>query len=252
MLLIAISAVIIAYNEHNQLSDCLESLDFVDDIVLIDSFSEDKTADIARQFGARIIQQKWLGFGSQKQFAVKQAKHDWVLCLDADERISTELKRSLIDLQLKPDFAYNMPRRNRFMGRWLYHGEGYPDLSLRLFNRQDAQWSDDMVHEKVITKAEVMTLKGDLLHESEQSLHQYLAKQNHYTSLQAQQLYQQNKSVSAGKLLFSPLFRFIRLYVFHRGFLDGLPGLIHILIGCFNSFTKYAKLTALNSNRVKR
>lgn len=241
-----LSAVIIAFNAADQIGPCLESVAFADEIVLVDSGSSDATVEIARGCGARVVRQDWLGFGRQKQFAVAQASHDWVLCLDADERVSPLLRASIEQALQQPGYrAYRMPRRNRFLGRWLAHGEGYPDWSLRLFRRDCARWSEDAVHEKVITDEPVGSLRGDLLHESAEDLAAYLDKQNRYTTLQAQRLYRQGRRAHAGQLLLSPLLRFFRFYVWRLGFLDGVPGLVHILIGCFNSLMKYAKLMAL-------
>lgn len=241
------SVTIIALNAADQIEACLKSAAFADEIVVVDSGSIDGTAEIARKYGARVIQQDWLGFGPQKQFAVEQASHDWVLCLDCDERISERLRVSIDAILREPKFqAYQMPRCNRFMGRWLRHGEGYPDLSLRLFNRKSAHWSEDAVHEKVVTTTAIGKIDGDLLHESAESLASYMDKQNRYTTLQAQTLFQRGKHVSVLQLLFSPLIRFIKFYFLRRGFLDGVPGLVHILIGCFNSFMKYAKLMAIS------
>jgi hypothetical protein len=138
-----------------------------------------------------------------------------------------------------------MARCNRFLGQWLKHGEGYPDWSLRLFDRRHARWSSDTVHEKVLTAQTVVQLSGDLLHDSAESLERYLEKQNRYTSLQAEQLSRSGGTASVWQLLLSPMLRFIKYYVFRLGFLDGLPGLIHVSIGCMNSFNKYAKLIAL-------
>ena len=135
------------------------------------------------------------------------------------------------------------------MGRWLKHGEGYPDISLRLFDKEFAEWSKDPIHEKVFTNEAVGRLIGDLMHHSENGIADYLTKQNHYTTLQAQQLFAKGKRVRVTRMLLSPVFRFIKFYLLRLGFLDGLPGLIHISIGCFNSFTKYAKLIALTTQK---
>ena len=238
-----ISAVIIARDEAHAIADCLQSVSFADEIVLVDSGSQDETPSIAKRFGARVIHQDWLGFGAQKQFAVEQASHDWILSIDADERVSPELRESILQAVTAPQAkAFEMPRCNRFMGRWLRHGEGYPDYNLRLFHRDHARWSEDAVHEHVLAEGPVHRLKGDLLHESEDGIADYLRKQNTYTSLQAQALFDAGKKVGTAKLLMSPLLRFVKFYFFRRGFLDGVPGLVHILIGCFNSFAKYAKL----------
>ena len=242
-----LSAVLITLNAADQLEPCLQSLDFADEIIVVDSGSSDATVELARRYRAKVIHQDWLGFGRQKQFAVSQASHDWVLCVDADERISPSLKQSILQAMTRPvATAFRMPRSNKFMGRFLKHGEGYPDWSTRLFNRRFAQWSNDPVHEKVLCQSAVANLEGDLLHESGEDISLYLQKQNRYTSIQAEQLFERGKQAGIGQLLLSPLFRFLRFYLVKRGFMDGLPGLVHILIGCFNSFCKYAKLMELN------
>jgi len=142
-----------------------------------------------------------------------------------------------------------MARCNRFMGHWLRHGEGYPDWSLRLFDRRHARWSDDPVHEKVLANARPARLSGDLLHESAETLDRYLDKQNRYTTLQAEAMRAAGKHASLVRLVLSPLARFIKFYVIRLGFLDGKAGLVHIAIGCMNSFNKYAKLLALQRTR---
>src|SRR5204863_6627784 len=152
----------------------------------------DDTAEIARNCGALVIEQAWMGFGPQKNFAVAQAANDWVLCLDADECVSPELARAIRSALQHARFgAYEMPRRNRFLGKWLGHGEGYPDWNLRLFHRPYASWSNDQVHEAVLTTAEVGRLEGDLLRGSAEDVATYMTTQNRYTSLHAQALFRQ-------------------------------------------------------------
>ena len=238
-----LSAVLITRNASAVLDSCLDSISFVDEIVVVDSASTDSTVEIAMRRGARVVQKEWLGFGRQKQFAVDQAKHDWVLCLDSDERVSPELAESIrraLESPVSP--VYRMPRRNRFLGRWLSHGEGYPDWSPRLFNRLNARWSDDLVHEKVLYAVTPGTLQGDLMHDSSDDLATYLDRQNRYTTLAARQALEMGKSAGFFHLLLSPVVRFIKFYVLRLGFLDGVPGLLHISIGCMNSYMKYAKL----------
>ena len=243
-----LSAVIIAKNAARQLPECLESLAFCDEILVVDSGSDDGTVALAQSRGARVIEAEWRGFGPQKRYAVEQAAHDWVLCVDADERVSPELRSAIERALAAPaNAAYRFPRCNRFLGRYLRHGEGYPDWSLRLFDRRRARWSDDAVHEKVLTDAEVGTLTGDLLHDSAETLDAYLAKQNRYTTLAAQQAFDAGRRANALQLLLSPLVRFVKFYFFRLGLLDGVPGLIHILIGCGNSFAKYAKMLDLKN-----
>lgn len=247
---IPVSLVVITKNVEPCLEKCLQSSTFVSEIVVVDSGSTDGTVEIAKKYGAKVLRQDWLGFGPQKNFAVNQASFDWVLCLDADEYLSPSLQKRLIELfQQQPEcHAYRFARSNKFLGRFLRHGEGYPDWSLRLFNRQFAQWSSDHVHEKVIGLSEPLRktgqLDGDLMHESGESIHRYLEKQNVYTSIQASEMLKAGYKPSVARILLSPLVRFLKYYVLKFGFLDGVPGLIHILIGCFTVFLKYVKVRA--------
>jgi glycosyltransferase involved in cell wall biosynthesis len=241
-----VSAVLVVKNEQAALESCLSTLSWCNEILVVDSGSTDNTCEIAKAYGARLVFQEWLGYGRQKDFAVRQAANDWVLCIDADERVSPELRTSIETALTSPRYcAYEFARRNRFMGRWLRHGEGYPDWSLRLFDRREAGWSEDSVHERVVSGGKVGRLVGDLLHESAETLHSYLIKQNTYTSLQADILFRNGRRPNILKMLISPTTRFVKFYFFRAGFLDGIPGLIHILIGCINTFLKNAKLLAL-------
>jgi glycosyltransferase involved in cell wall biosynthesis len=238
-----LSVAIITLNAVSQLEACLESVRFAEEIVVVDSGSSDGTQALAERYGARVIEQEWLGFGPQKQFAVQAAGHDWVLCLDADERVTPVLQSAIETALQAPTFsAYRFPRCNRFLGRYLKHGEGYPDWSLRLFDRRQARWSSDAVHEKVETDGAVGELQADLLHDSAESLASYLTKQNRYTTLAAEMALAAGKRASFGRIALSPVVRFIKFYVVRQGFRDGLPGLIHIAIGCFNSMMKYSKM----------
>ncbi|MDR0251529.1 MAG: glycosyltransferase family 2 protein [Burkholderiales bacterium] len=262
-----LSLVLITQNAESELAACLASAPFATEIVVVDSGSTDKTRHIAEQFGARFTEQPWLGFGPQKNVAVIAARHDWVLCLDADERISDALAQTIATVFARPESeraaAYALCRRNRFFGRWLSHGEGYPDWTVRLFDRRRARWSDDAVHEKVIVgnanesekenaaERKVERLHGDLLHASAESLDTYLAKQNRYTAVQAERLFAAGVRTSAWQMFASPLARFFRFYIIKRGFLDGAAGFAHIAIGAFASFLKHAKLYALQKRATK-
>jgi glycosyltransferase involved in cell wall biosynthesis len=249
---VPLSAVIITRNARQHLPACLESLAFADEIVVVDSGSSDGTTELAAARGARVVQKEWLGYGPQKQFAVEQARNDWVLCVDSDERVSPELKASIVAaLEAPVSPVYRMPRRNQFLGRWLAHGEGYPDWSPRLFNRTNARWSDDLVHEKVLYAVTPGTLRGDLMHDSYDDLAVYLERQNRYTTLQARRDFERGRKAGIFHLVFSPIVRFFKFYVFRLGFLDGMPGLLHISIGCMNSCIKYAKLIELHRTEGK-
>jgi glycosyltransferase involved in cell wall biosynthesis len=246
---LALSLVVITRDAGAQIADCLASASFAAETVVVDSGSVDDTVEIARNCGARVVAQAWLGFGAQKNFAVDQARHDWILSLDADELVSPELADAIRTTLVQPrHHAYAVARRNRFLGRWLNHGEGYPDWNVRLFDRRHARWSDDAVHEHVLADGTVGRLEGDLLHTSAESLDAYIAKQNRYTTLQAEALFARGERASILRLVLSPPLRFFRFYVLRAGFLDGMAGLAHITIGCFNSFCKYAKLRALEQS----
>ncbi len=230
-----------------QLAACLDSARFAAEMLVVDSGSQDDTVEIARARGARVIVQQWLGFGPQRRYAVREAAHDWVLCIDADEQLSPELAIAINAALREPmHAAFRMARRNRFFGRWLRHGEGYPDWTVRLFDRRHAHWSDDAVHEHVLADGPVGRLDGDLLHASAESLDAYLAKQNRYTTLQAEAMHARGERATFAHIALAPAARFFRLYVIKLGFLDGAAGFAHVAISAFASFLKYAKLRALN------
>jgi len=242
-----LTVAIIALDAASQIGPCLASVEeFAGEILVVDSGSTDETAAIARRHGARVVHNEWPGFGRQKQFAVQSAANDWVLCLDVDERVTERLAAAIrAALGSRAYKAYRLARRNRFLGVWLAHGEGYPDWSLRLFHRAHASWSNDEVHEAVLTTAQVGRLDGDLLHDSAEDIATYMAKQNRYTTLHAEALFKQGVRASAWRLFVNPLVRFVKFYVVKLGFLDGGAGFAHVAIGCNNTFHKYLKLIEL-------
>ena len=241
-----LTVAVIALNAEAQIGELLASVGFADEVLVVDSGSTDATARLAQSRGARVIHQDWLGYGRQKQFAVTAATNDWVLCLDVDERVTPRLAQSIREALAGGRFkAWRVARRNRFLGAWLSHGEGYPDWTLRLFHRGHASWSNDEVHEAVLTTAEVGRLDGDLLHDSAEDVASYMAKQNRYTTLHAEALYRQGVRAGYGRLLASPVARFLKFYFMRAGFLDGGPGFAHVVIGCNNTFHKYLKLIEL-------
>ena len=169
--------------------------------------------------------------------------------MDADERVSPQLAASIAEqfrAGTPPAPAYALARRNRFLGRWLSHGEGYPDWNVRLFDRRRARWTDDAVHEHVVADGPVERLVGDLMHASAESIDAYIAKQNRYTTLQAQAMHARGERAGSLRIALSPIARFVRFYVIRGGFLDGVAGFAHVAIGAFASFLKYVKLRALD------
>lgn len=239
---IPVSAVVITLNEEGNIQRCLESLGFCAELLVVDSGSRDETVKIAKRLGARVIHQEWLGFGKQKQFSVTQAAHDWVLCLDADEWLSDELANSIRTLfENPPDKRiYKFARRDYFLGRWLSHG-GYPEYSPRLFDRNHAHWSDAMVHETVITEETAGICAGDLMHYTSDSLGHSISKRTRYGDMQVIDMFERGVRPSVFKLVFSPIMRFLKLYLLRQGFRDGVPGFVLTSIGHENQCVKTDK-----------
>lgn len=242
------SLVIVAKDAAACLPACIASVPFAAEVLVVDSGSSDNTVALARELGARLLVQEWLGYGRQKQYAVEQARHDWVLCLDADEALTPELAAAIQAALLQPAFAaYRFPRRNRFMGRDLVHGAAYPDWCLRLFDRRQARWSFDPVGEQVQLSpgASCGPLAGDLLHDPAEVLEDYLARQNHFSTLAAEHAFARGKGAGSLRLVLGPLLRFLRCYLLRQGFRDGVPGLAYAAIDAFSLFSKYIKLREL-------
>lgn len=244
---IPVSAVVITLNEESNIQKCLESLEFCAELLVVDSGSTDNTVNIARQLGAKVIHQEWLGFGKQKHFSVTQAAYDWVLCLDADEWLSDELIQSIKQLFENPPSGkiYQFARRDYFLGRWLGHG-GYPELNPRLFNRNHAHWSAAMVHEKVITQEAAGTCRGDLMHYTSDSLAHSISKRTEYGNMQVIDMYERGARPNIARLVFSPIARFVKLYLLQQGFRDGVPGFVLASMSSFFCFYKYAMLFELD------
>ena len=238
-----LSVAIITLNAATQLEACLRSARFADEIVVVDSGSTDGTRELAERHGARVIDQDWLGFGPQKQFAVDAAAHDWVLCLDADERVTTELQAAIENALAAPsNNAYRFARCNRFSDATCATAKAIRTGACACSTAARRAGRTMPCNEKIITNACVGTLTGDLLHDSAETLAAYLAKQNRYTTLAAEMALAAGKRTGFARIALSPLVRFIKFYFIRQGFRDGLPGLIHIAIGCFNSFMKYSKM----------
>ncbi len=254
---VPLSIVILTKNEEEHLRDCLESCRWADDILVVDSGSRDGTLDIAREMGAYIIHQGWMGFGLQRRFAVSQAAHDWVLCIDADERVSKELADSIqatLSDRAGEDgpHVFSIPRKTWFIGRFLQHGDGYPDRLVRLFNRKYASWDSTPVEERVVSEETPSPLKGDLLHYPSKSFSDFLQKKIRFACMRGEYLHRQGVRAGSCRLITSPFFRFFKFYVAKRGFLDGLPGLLHAVSNSIYGFVKYARMYELELQEEKR
>jgi len=241
-----LSVAIITLNEERDIARCLESVrDIADEIVVVDSFSTDKTESICSQYGARFIRHKFEGYIEQKNYALSQTTFQYVLSLDADEALSEELKTSV--LQAKSGFradGYTMNRLTNYIGTWIHHCGWYPDTKLRLFNRDKGKWDGINPHDefRFFEKASILKLKGDLLHYSYHSLRDHHKQIEHFTSIAAKAYFEKGKKAPLIKLIFSPPVRFVRDYFFLLGVLDGKAGLRICYLSAGATFKKYKKL----------
>lgn len=246
-----ISVVIIACNEAKRIGDCLESVQWADDIVVVDSGSCDATVEIARNLRARVFHIPWLGFGAQKQAAVQLAAHELVLSVDCDERVTPELAAEIQSILAKDTIApaYSLPRRTFLGSREIRHCGWYPDRTIRLFDRRRAHFSDDPVHEKVLVDGQVTPCRYDLLHYSFTGMADLVAKMNRYTDLSARQMFEKGRRYRLTDITIRPLFAFFRTLVIRAGFLDGVAGLVVAAANGMSVFVKYAKLRELGNGR---
>lgn len=244
----SLSVIIIARNEARRIEACLRSARFADEIVLVDSGSTDDTVAIARKYTDRVIETEWLGYGPTKQLALGHATGDWVLWLDADERLPTDLRDEILSIVVGSEHAgYHIARKTLFLGHWIRHCGWYPGYVLRLFRRgADPRFTDDEVHESLHIRGTAGYLKHPMIHDTDPTLHHYLAKFNSFTSLGARQLYLSGRRFRLTDLVFRPIFTLIKMYVLKRGFRDGLPGFILCGLSACYVFTKYAKLWHLH------
>lgn len=249
-----LSAVVVTLNEEANIVDCLQSLDFADEIVVVDSQSIDSTVELARKFTDKVYQVRFEGFGKLKNDAAAKANCDWILSVDADERVSPQLAEEIVEIVRRNDShsGYLLPRKTFFLGRWITHGGWYPGHVLRLFRKDKGTFNHFLVHEYVSVNGEVGKLKADLLHYSDPNLKHYLAKLDKFTSLSAQSLYDEGRRAGVGDLLFRPAFMFLKMYLLKRGFLDGMQGLVLSLLSAVHVLVKYAKLWEMwRTNRVQ-
>ena len=247
----AISACIISYNEEKKIEACLQSLQgIVDEIIIVDSLSQDETVTIAKKYTDKIYQQKFLGYGKQKNFAVAKASHDWIISLDCDERISPQLKASIVEIKAKIDLhdAYNMARRTFYVYRWLNHC-WYPDKKVRLYNKSKARWSDAEVHESVeVVSNNIKMLTGDLYHYSFDSISDHITTLDKFSEIGAMDIIRREKKVGVLSPLTHGCWTFFKLYVLRRGFLDGFAGLVVAVLSFMHVFVKYSKVICMRKS----
>lgn len=251
---IKISLVIIAFNEEEKIAQCINSAkDIVDDILVVDSYSTDQTVYIAGSLGARVIQNAFEGHIQQKNFALQNALHDYVLSLDADEALSDELKTHIAEIKSnwKSD-AYKMNRLTSYCGKWIKHGTWYPDTKIRLFNKAAGSWKGSNPHDRFDLKEgkKLSFVKGDILHYTMNNISDHLKQMDYFTEIMARDLYKAGKKSSYLKLFFSPVIKFVKSYFIRMGFLDGYYGLVIALNSAHASFLKYAKLMDFNKRGI--
>lgn len=243
--MLSLSAILITKNEGHNLEDCLYSIsDIADEIIIVDSNSEDGTLDIAKKYGALILTpEDWPGFGPQKNRALALASKEWVLSIDADERLTKELCNEIKMVLLKPEAdCYLIPRSSWYCGRFMKHSGWNPDYVARLFKRGNAKFSDNLVHERLIPAGPVKKLSSPMLHYSFRDFSQVLQKIDRYSTDSAKQAFTQNKRSSPLKALFHGLWAFVRTYILKLGFLDGGQGLALAISNAEGSYYRYIKI----------
>jgi len=246
-----ISATIITFNEERNIARVIESLRCCEEILVLDSGSNDRTVEIAGKLGARVEEASWHGYAAQKNIAAELATHDWILALDADESLSEALEAEI--WHIKKEGAkyqgYTVPRMAQYLGRWILHSGWYPDRKVRLFDRRKARWVGEFVHESVRVDGPVGHLESNLLHFTCSSLSEHLRTMDSYTTLAAQEMVTRGQSLGFARLLLDPPWTIFRTYVLKLGFLDGIEGLtIAYMAGLYN-FVKYAKARAMSPGR---
>jgi glycosyltransferase involved in cell wall biosynthesis len=242
-----ISACIIACNEADRIGACLESLDFCDEVVVVDSGSRDGTQEVARDLGAAVTQQRWQGHIAQKESATRAARNEWVLCIDADERVSRDLREEILARQtvrFRGAAGYDMPRLSQYRGKWIRHGSWYPNRQLRLFDRRKGRWGGINPHDRVVLDGPVHRLKGELLHIPYRTTREQLETIDTYTSIAAAELLERGCSMATLRLAVNPTFRVIRSVLFKLGFLDGWRGWMLAIMESRYAYLKYRKLMA--------
>lgn len=251
-----VSAFVITFNEEDQIRACLESLAFCDEVVVIDSFSTDRTVEICEAFGARVIQREWPGYRDQKAFGLASCTHEWVVNLDADERVSKELRESIVGV-LREDYAcehgsavkstdqingYSISRVVYHLGRWWRRGGWYPEYRVRFFRKSKVSWGGVDPHEKPIVEGKVARLGGEIYHFTYKDLGEQLERLQTFSSIAAEEEYKMGRRASLRHLLFNPFLRAFKFYILKKGYREGVAGLVVSIIEGYYTFLKYAKL----------
>ncbi len=242
-----ISVAIITKNEEDNIGNCLESVTWADEIIVVDSGSDDRTADICKQYNVRFYSEPWKGFSAQKNSAIEKATSDWILSLDADERVTPELRSEITSL-CKSGAAKNgyfIPRKNFFLEHWIRHCGWYPDYTLRLFKKGTGSFGEREVHESLSVRGDTGYLKHPMEHYTYKTISDYLQRLDRYSALAAKELLKEKKRYGIHHIVFRPLYTFFHMYIIRLGFLDGYLGFTLSILYSFYTFSKYTKLREL-------
>lgn len=259
-----VSAFVISFNEEDQIAECIKSVRFCDEIIVVDSYSTDQTPQIARDLGAQVVQRPWLGYRDQKAFGLSLTNNEWVINLDADERVSEELRESILKI-LKSDrqkakkedaevplagnpsqkdeiVGYYVNRVVFYLGRWWRRGGWYPEYRLRFFRKSFVTWGGVDPHEKAFVQGKTRYLTGELQHYTYKNLNEQLERLHNFSTVAAEQDFTHGRKCGVFLLLFAPWWRMVKFYILKKGYREGMPGLVVAIIEGYYTFLKYAKL----------
>ena len=238
-----ISTLIICFNAERTIRKTLNSIGWSDEIIVVDSFSTDRTPDICKEFDLKFIQKEWQGFGKQRRWAVEQANNDWIFFIDTDEEVSVELKNEIVNIKKEGanSDVYAITWKVYYMNRWIMHSGWYPNYKERLFNKHKAYWNESALHEKLIYDGVAIKLKGDLYHYTYRDIEDQLEKLNRYSTIAAEELYSEGLKPSLIRSIFSAIWRFKKIYFLKLGFLDGLAGFTIAIMESYYVMLRYFK-----------
>jgi len=245
---IQLSIIIITRDEQYNIKDCLESVKWADEIIVVDSGSIDKTEEICRKYTDKFYVKDWPGFGIQKQRALELASHEWVLSIDADERVTLELRDEIIDkiTQNSNVGGYLIPRLSNYLGKDIYHAGWYPDYTLRLVKKRKSHFTEDIVHERMAVDGAIQKLTNHFLHFPYKDIAHHVQKLNDYSSLSAEKMFSRGRDISWSMIFFKAFFGFVRAYILRRGFLDGWQGVVVSISTSISIYMKYVKLKEMS------
>jgi glycosyltransferase involved in cell wall biosynthesis len=245
-----VTVFVMSYNEARQIREVMESIKWADEIVLVDSFSTDGTVEVAREYGARIVSEKFCGFGRLRNFALAASSHDWMVSIDSDERCTPEFAAEVREIVRRPKHeAYFVPRQNYFLDRPIRYCGMYPDYRQpQVFDRRKFRYREDLVHEGFVCDGSVGYCRNPIRQLPFPTLEIMMAKNERYTTLMAKRRFEDNKRAGLGKLLFSPMGAFFKKYFIQQGFREGVHGFVFSILHAYYTFLKYAKLWELEHN----